>query len=85
MIHYTTIRKTIKEFDVLISNDPREFGKCFKDDDLLLKNLVRVYCVHEGMWGTCIMSKEMLNDLNQPDDFIHKILTWEFNKIKMGN
>lgn len=80
MAIYTTIRKKIKEFDVLISNDPIELNK---DEDLYYKNLLRVYCRTETHYVTFLISAEMLKDGNVCDDFIHKLLTLKFNKLSI--
>lgn len=78
---YTTIEKKVKEFDVLITNNPAIFDDRFPDKSLLKTNLVRVYCKHEGLWATFLMSKKMIN-LDQCDKFIYELLVRQFDKTK---
>ena len=80
---YTTIGKKVKEFDVLISDDPEVWHDAgFSDDKLQFKNLYRVYCNIGTHWATFVMSKQMLKDESMADDFIHRTLTRQFDKLK---
>lgn len=80
--NYTTIKKNIKEFSVIISDDPKlwyQYG--FEDECLQFKNLFRVYCRHENNWVTFLMSQELLKLEPDGDNFIHTMLTRQFAKI----
>lgn len=78
---YITISKRIKEFDVLISDDPREFNG---DENIDYKNLLRVYCRTDKHYATLLISKEMLKDLVNCDNFIHKMLTYKFAELTVS-
>lgn len=62
MSYYTTIRKQIKEFEVLITNDPQEMDKSHADFDLKRKNMLRVYGKTKTHWATLLISAEMLKE-----------------------
>ncbi len=82
MGNYTTIEKKVKEFDVLISDDPGVwYDAGFPDDNLEHKNALRVYCKSGNYWATFIISKMMLAVPDKMDDFIHRMLTRQFKKL----
>lgn len=68
---YTTIRKKIKEYDVIISDDPKELDG---DRTVKYKNLLRVTCVNGTKWATFLISKMMLNNIDNLDGFVYKNL-----------
>lgn len=79
---FTTIKKHIKEYSVLITDDPAELPNLPDMDILFKKNILRVYCVHGDKWATFLMANEMLVDIPKVDDFIYTMLQRQFDKIK---
>lgn len=76
---YTTIRRKVGEYDVLMTDDPHELTGCI---DLKKKNLIRVKCVECDKWCTFLMSKEMLKFEGDLVLFITKTIQHHFKRLK---
>lgn len=82
MPNYTTIRKKIKEFNVVITNDPIE---TMDYDNLFAKNRYRIFCKTDKYYATFIMSVELADTPIIGDEFIYNMLQRQFKKLEQGN
>jgi hypothetical protein len=80
---FTTIRKEIEDYDIVISDDPKETYMGFNEDENLLdKGMVRIYCRKDGYYVTFVSSKEMMKYEEDFNKFCLYHIKHLFEKIK---
>lgn len=80
---FTSIRKSIEDYDILISDDPIETDLGFnKGENLIDKNMVRIYCRKDDKYVTFVSSKEMMKYEEDFNKFCLYHIKHLFEKIK---
>lgn len=80
---YTSIKKSIDGFDILISDNPHETNLGFnRGENLFFKNMVRIYCQKDGYYATFVSSKEMMKYEPEFDSFCLKNIKRIFENLK---
>lgn len=75
-MEYINEKRTIKDLEVVITNDPQNtlFGEPVRD------RLVQCYAIKYGKWASVLASIEMIKDLPFFDDYAYDILSKELDK-----
>lgn len=81
MTDYTTIRRKVGEYDVVLSDDTEILPNVTGIKTAKFNNLFCVYCEHNGKWCSCLMSKQMLKDEKGMDIFLLNTITHQLSRV----
>lgn len=75
-MEYTTIKKQVGIYDVLMTDDPTVLPRAGREN-AQFKNLLVCYCEHNGKFASFLMSKQILKD----ESSLYVFLTNNINHI----